>query len=371
MARRREQRRIRYAVVGQGYFAQAKVLPAFANAPNSQLVALFSSDPTKLRRLRGKYGAEYALHYAEYDDFLRSGAVDAVYIALPNHLHCEYTLRAARAGAHVLCEKPMAVTVDECRRMIRACRDARVKLMIGYRLHFEESNMCAVDLATRGRLGELRSFQSSFSYQVKRDNIRTSGEAGGGPLFDLGVYCINAARYLFRDEPEEVFAWSVGGRDRRFREVEEQIAAVLRFPRGRLATFTVGFGSSATSWWELLGTRGGLRADPAYEYDVPLAQTLTVGGRTKEREFAKTDQVAPELIYFSDCVLEDREPEPDGEEGLADVRVIDALHRSVAGDRPVAITERPRVRRPSAKQIIRRPARPQPPLVDAEEPVRE
>ena len=189
---------IGYAVVGQGYFAQEKVLPAFAHArKNSRLVALLSDDPVKQKRLSRRYGAEHALGYDQYDDFLRSGAVDAVYIALPNHLHCEYTERAAAAGVHVLCEKPMALDSAECRRMIRACERAGTKLMIAYRLHFEEANMLAAELAQSGKLGRLRLFASSFSYQVKADNIRTSSEKGGGPLYDLGTYCVNAARYVY------------------------------------------------------------------------------------------------------------------------------------------------------------------------------
>ena len=163
---------IRYAVVGLGYISQNAVLPAFAHARrNSRLAALVSDDPVKLKTLSKKYHVKGTYSYDQYDDCLRH--VDAVYIALPNSMHAEYTIRAANAGVHVLCEKPMAVTVDECQRMIDACDEASVKLMIAYRLHFEQINLTAIDLVRRGRIGDPKFFNSSFSMQVRPGDIRT------------------------------------------------------------------------------------------------------------------------------------------------------------------------------------------------------
>ena len=158
-------RKIRYAVVGLGHIAQVAVLPAFAHASrNSQLVAVVSGDRTKRREIAKQYRLEHAYDYDAFDECLR--VLDAVYIALPNSMHAEYTVRAARAGVHVLCEKPMAVTAGECRQMITACRKADVKLMIAYRLHFEALNLGAIELARRGDLGDLKYFNSSFSMTV-------------------------------------------------------------------------------------------------------------------------------------------------------------------------------------------------------------
>jgi glucose-fructose oxidoreductase len=169
----RGKRKIRYAVVGLGYISQIAVLPAFAHAAkNSELAALVSDDSEKLKKLGRKYRVGRLHRYDEYDALLASGEVDAVYIGLPNHLHHEYTLRAARAGIHVLCEKPMAVTVEECEDMIRACQASNVKLMIAYRLHFEEANLMAIEIANSGRIGELRIFDSVFTNQVEEGNIR-------------------------------------------------------------------------------------------------------------------------------------------------------------------------------------------------------
>src|SRR3954463_8285613 len=168
---------VRYAIVGLGHIAQVAVLPAFAHARrNSRLAALVSDDRTKLAALSKKYGVERTFRYGDYDACLAE--VDAVYIALPNSMHAEYTIRAARAGVHVLCEKPMAVTVDECRRMIAACRKSDVKLMIAYRLHFESLNLAAIEVARRGDIGDLKYFNSSFSMTVRRGDIRTRRATG-------------------------------------------------------------------------------------------------------------------------------------------------------------------------------------------------
>src|SRR6266850_2503007 len=230
---------IRYAVVGLGHIAQTAVLPAFQHASkNSKLVALFSNDATKRKELARKYHVPVVGSYKEYDAFLRSGEIDAVFIAEPNSLHRDFAIRAARAGLHVLCEKPLAVTEEDCRKMMQACQQHQVKLMTAYRLHFEKANLEAIQIVQSGKLGEPRYFNSTFSMQVKPGNIRLRKKMGGGTLYDIGIYCINAARYLFRAEPVEVFAFSAKNDDERFREVDEMTTAVLRFPDERLANFT-------------------------------------------------------------------------------------------------------------------------------------
>ena len=197
-------RKIRYAVVGLGHLAQVAILPAFKTARNSELVSIVSSDATKREELGKKYGLEQVYSYEEYEQALSQ--VDAAYIVLPNHLHKDWCARTARAGVHVLCEKPMAVTEKDCEAMIQSAEENKVKLMIAYRLHFEKGNLEAVQLASSGKLGRLRAFTSEFGQQVAEDNIRLTEpvENGGGPVYDMGVYCINAARYLFRDEPTEI-----------------------------------------------------------------------------------------------------------------------------------------------------------------------
>ncbi|HEX6158107.1 MAG TPA: Gfo/Idh/MocA family oxidoreductase, partial [Burkholderiales bacterium] len=295
-------RLIRYAVVGLGHIAQVAVLPAFGNARrNSKLAALVSGDPLKREQLGKKYDVEHRYSYEQYDECLASG-IDAVYIALPNSMHCEYAVRAARAGKHVLVEKPMALTEDECERMMRAAREANVKLMVAYRLHFERANLEAGEVARSGRIGEPRLFNSTFCTPVVPGNIRVRKDVGGGVLYDIGIYCINAARALFGDEPLEVRAACAGTLD----EVEESVSATLRFSNERLASFTASFGAAKVSEYRLSGTKGDLAVEPAYDYARPLRHRLTLDGEMRERRFAKRDQFAPELLYFSDCILQNR-----------------------------------------------------------------
>ena len=345
--------KVRYAVVGLGNFAQKAILPAFEHArKTSQLVAFVSSDPKKLRKLAKSYDVEHCIDYDGLDALCASDAVDAVYIATPNHTHRGFVERVAPHGVHVLVEKPMAVTEEDCEAMIRVCRDNACKLMVAYRLHFEEANLSAVEIVRKGRIGEPRFFHSTFSFQVRGDNIRTNprGE-GGGPLYDIGTYCINAARYIFRDEPVEVVGMAARGADARFARSDEQVSAILRFPKERLATFTVGFGAAATGFYEVVGDEGKLCVDPAYEYRGELALELTVGeGKSKRKKWKSRDQIAPEIAYFSECILKGVEPEPSGVEGLADVRVIRALYRSIDEGRPVRLDELVKDARPTLAQ---------------------
>jgi glucose-fructose oxidoreductase len=361
-------RKVRYAVVGLGHLAQVAVLPAFANAPNSELVAIVSGDDTKLTKLARKYKVEHAYTYKDYDRALE--AADAVYLVVPNHLHRECAVRAAQAGVHVLCEKPMAVTEKECKQMIKAADDHHVKLMIAYRLHFEESNLQAIELAQSGKLGEARFFESAFAQQVVAENIRLTEpvERGGGPIYDMGVYCINAARYLFRAEPTSVAAFSASNREKRFRKGGEMTSVVMEFPGSRLASFTCSFGAAEISRYTLVGTKGCLTAQPAYNYSMALGQQITLGEKTTAKKFPKRDQFAPQLIYFSDCILRNKTPEPSGWEGLADVRIVQAIYESIRTGKKVTLSAFHRKKRPGMKQEMRRPAHGKPSTIKAESP---
>ena len=359
---------IRYAVVGLGHIAQAAVLPAFAHASTtSRLVALVSDDQEKLQVLGDRYGVEQRVSYDDFDSLLQGGEVDAVYIALPNHLHREYTERAAAAGVHVLCEKPMAVTEQDCRAMIRTCEDNGVLLMVAYRLHFEPANLKAAALAREGALGDVRIFNSVFTMQVKEGNIRLRQETGGGTLYDIGIYCISAARAVFRSEPIEVFAFAASTGEKRFREVDEMTTAVLRYPDERLATFTVSFGAADVSAYSVVGTSASLRVEPAYEYAGALKHHLTRDEKTRTTSFRKRDQFAAELDYFSRCIRRGKMPEPSGAEGLADVQIIEALLRSALTGRPVGLDIVPD-RLPTQEQEYAMPATGKPMLVNVEAP---
>lgn len=354
-------------MVGLGHIAQIAVLPAFENAKETcELTAFISDDPEKIEQLSSTYNVANAWSYEDYNKALVSGKFDAVYIALPNDMHKEFTIKAAQAGIHILCEKPMAMNANECESMLQAAEENKVKLMIAYRLHFEKANMTAVTMIKEGKIGDPRVFNTSFTMQVREGNIRTQEEHGGGPLMDIGIYCINAARYLFQDEPTEVIAISAKSNDPRFEEIEETVSAVLKFPGNRLASFACSFGASDMGRFEVIGSEGSLTLDPAYEYAVELELKLKTGSEVHTSKLGKHDQFAPELLHFADSILTGQEPRPSGYEGLNDLRVIDAIRESIRTGHAVTIKPTRKASKPDKDLIIEKPGVEKPELINVE-----
>jgi glucose-fructose oxidoreductase len=265
---------------------------------------------------------------------------------------------AAKYGVHVLCEKPMAVTSEDCLSMISEAEKNNIQMMIAYRLHFESANLEAIKIAQSKRIGDLKVFNSIFTMQVKdHNNIRLEeSDKGGGPLYDIGIYCINAARYLFKAEPIEVFAMSANSKDSRFKKVDELVSCVLKFPEGRLATFSVSFGAFASADYDLIGTKGRVRLEKGYQYAKSMTLKIYEEKKIISKKYPKKDQFAPELIYFSDCIQKKKKPEPSGEEGLADVKIIEALLLSIDLGAPITLDEINKKTRPSENQKITRPS---------------
>lgn len=361
-------KQVRYAVVGLGYIAQAAVLPAFAHArKNSVLKAIVSGNATKLAGVGDKYNVPVRVSYDDLEVAL--AGVDAVYIATPNTMHAEQAIRAARQGVHVLCEKPLAVTEEDCRKMIETCRLANVKLMTAYRLHFEPLTLEMLESIRSGRIGRVRFLSSAFAMQAAPGGIRTRPETGGGTLFDLGIYCINAARMILGDEPDAVTAIGFDGASERMPGVDHTTTALLRYPGERLASFTSSFVSADLASLHIVGTEGHIHMDPAYEYASPLQYTVTVDDKTTKHRGRKRDQFAAELLYFSDCILKNKDPEPSGEEGARDVRIVNALYESSRSGETVKLPTLPPEPWPEPSQAINRPpVRQMPELIAAEKP---
>lgn len=364
-------KKIRYAVIGLGYIAQAAVLPAFKNArKNSELVALVSGDKEKLRVLGEKYKVSKRYLYSEFEECLRSGEVDAVYICTPNFYHRNIAETAAKYGVHVLCEKPMAINTEDCISMINESEKNNTLLMIAYRLHFEAANLEAIKIAQSKKIGELKIFNSVFTMQVKDlNNIRLEEtDKGGGPLYDIGIYCINAARYLFKAEPTEVFAMTANSKDSRFKKTDESVSVVMKFPEERLATFSISFGAFYSGDYELIGSKGRLRLEKGYGYNNSMSLKTYEDRKIITKKYPKRDQFSPELIYFSDCIQKKRKPEPSGEEGLADIKIIEAILLSIDLGSPITLDEMNKRQRPTESQKITRPGLIRPKLVNAISP---
>ncbi|HEY6729149.1 MAG TPA: Gfo/Idh/MocA family oxidoreductase [Polyangiaceae bacterium] len=357
-------KKVRYAVVGAGNIAQVAVLPAFAHArENSELVALISGDAEKREELGKRYSIATLGGYDDLERVLETARADAVYICTPNTEHRDLAVRAADRGVHVLCEKPLATSVEDCEAMGEACARNGVYLMVAYRLHFEAANLKAIEIARSGELGEPRLFSSFFSHVVRSGDIRRDPEVGGGACYDLGVYCINAVRHLFAAEPIEVSAQVVEKNG-----ADDTTTVLLRFPDDRLAHFCVSNSVAGVSSYRIAGDRGDLRLEPAFEYAEGNTHYLTVDEKTKRNAFPKSDQFAPELIYFSQCILDQRVPEPSVEEGICDIRVVEAILASARTGKPVKLPPYQRRERPSADQEIRKPPISKPDTVNAPSP---
>lgn len=336
-------KQVGYAIVGLGSYGLGQIIPQFAHCRLSRLTALVSGDPAKARRVAAEHGVPERSIYG-YDDFDRirdNPDVDVVYVVLPNSMHAEYTIRAAEAGKHVLCEKPMAVSSAECEAMIAACRKADRRLMIGYRSHFEPHNVHAMKLAREQAVGRSRFLQSEHGFPIGDPaQWRLNRElAGGGSMMDIGIYSVQALRYMAGEEPVSVVATEQTDRsDPRFREVEDRVSWSFLYPSG-----LVGHGfssySSGHSHIRLTGDKGWIDMEPATPYGGH-AMRMRAGGETKDvtpPPGPAVNQFVGQLDHMAECVLEGREPIVAGDEGLRDMKIIEAIYRSAAEGRRIAL----------------------------------
>jgi predicted dehydrogenase len=339
MSKTLSDQKIRYAVVGLGHVCQTAVLPAFEHTDNSELCALVSRDAAKGNRLAQRYGVDVTGTSDELERVLAESRADAVYITTPTALHRAHTERAARAGVHVLCVKPMAQTVSDGQAMIAACQTAGVKLMIAYPLHFDEASLDAIAIARGGQLGVPRLFMSLLTSPVQDGDSCSQQQLSGGAAHDLGIDPINTARHLFGAEPIAAFSTSARGQHS-LHDVDTTTSATLVFEDDRIAQFSVSLGSSHVSAYRLVGDKGDLQLEPAYAHDTPLRQLLSIGHNSVERRFVQHDPFAATLRAFSRAILENGDVAT-GEEGLADVRVIEALLESHRTERLVRLPRWP------------------------------
>ena len=343
-------RRTGFAIVGLGRLALEEILPAFGEAKSCKITALVSGDREKALRVAQQYGVKESsvYDYKTYDRLADNPEVDVIYIVLPNGLHEEYTVRGAKAGKHILCEKPMANTPEEAERMIKACKDANRKLMIAYRIQYEPFNnsvkkMVRASLgeggADKGELGMVKLLTMTNTQNQGGDLTQwrlNKPLAGGGSLPDIGLYCLNTARFLIGEEPIEISGaqiYSTPG-DPRFREVEETVSWMMRFPSGIMANCSCSYGAHNTKQYQVHGEKAWAQMDPAFSYH---GLRLQVGRKSpsdpqaegvEDRRLSEKNQFALEMDHMATCVQENKTPFTPGEEGLQDQRLMAAIYES-------------------------------------------
>ncbi|WP_420595302.1 Gfo/Idh/MocA family oxidoreductase [Deinococcus sp.] len=335
------EQRVGYAVVGIGQLTQEELLPAFGTAKRSRLAAFVTGEKAQMLPLaRGQGLTEADVYsYDEFEQLAGRDDVQAIYIVTPNDLHREFTERAAKIGKHVLCEKPMSVSVTDAEAMVQACQSAGVKLMVAYRCQYAPQHWAARELIQGGQLGDVRVL-SSVNGQLLSDpsswrlNLK---EAGGGPLPDVGLYSINTARFWLGVEPTEVFAYTYQPTDDpRFKQVEESVTWIMRFPNGVTLNCVSSYDILMTRTLRAVGPKGSVYMNPAFDY---AGLKLEVGSKDGEtvKQIKDQDQFTLEIDHFSACIQEDKTPFTPGEEGVQDHRIMAAIYESARTGRPVSL----------------------------------
>jgi len=333
-------KKLGWALVGLGNLSINQLLPAFAKCEKSKLVALVSGNLDKATKLAARYGVnpKNIYNYQTYDTIRDNPEVDVIYVVLPNSMHAEYTIRAAEAGKHILCEKPMANTPQECQQMIDAARKANRRLMIGYRLRYELHNREMIRIAREKELGLLKVILADAGFNIGDPNQwrLKKAMAGDGSLMHIGIYALNAARYISGEEPSEVTALSyTTPGDPRFKEVEETINFQLRFPSGVLANCTSSYGAGLNRF-RGVATEGWFELEPALSY-TGLRMRVGRGGKLEERAHPQRDHFAAEMDHLSECIRNNTEPLTPGEEGLRDLKVMMAIYEATRAGQTIKL----------------------------------
>ncbi len=335
-------KKLGYCIVGLGRISVGHFMPGLLQSQHGRVTGLVSGHPDKAQKLAAQYKvpADSIYTYDQYDKIRDNSEIDAVYIGLPNSMHAEYTIRAAKAGKHVLCEKPMAATVADSRAMIAACAGAKKKLMIAYRCQLEPVNLKAIALIRSGAIGQVQAIESANGFNIQSGEWRLDKKlAGGGPLMDVGIYSLNACRYLTGEEPQVLSAYSsVIDHDGRFNQVEENIGWTMRFPSGIVASCNTSYGADMDGYYKVHGAKDVIELSPAFGYQG-IHMTGTIAGPDGKQPLDMPEpihdpqQFTMEADYFADCIANDKPVKMSGEEGLRDMELMMQIYRS-AGVKP-------------------------------------
>jgi predicted dehydrogenase len=356
------ERRLGFAIVGLGRLALEEIMPAFAQCKLTKPTALVSGDAAKANQIAEQYGIkpQNIYNYQNYDNLRNNPDVDVIYIVLPNSMHREYTVRGAKAGKHILCEKPMATTVEDCKEMIDACKQANRKLMIAYRCQYEPHHRAMIQMIRNKELGSVRLIQADNGQNQGGDLNQwrlKRALAGGGCLPDVGIYCLNATRYLTGEEPIEISArtFSTPG-DPRFKEVEESVTFQLQFPSGVLAICSTSYGIHEARRFRVFGSNAWGQLDPAFSYNglrmmvSRKSSTNNMAENVTEVRMSEKNQFALEMDHMADCVIANKQPHTPGEEGLQDQKLMALIYQAAQTGKTITL---PRV---SGLDVTRGPA---------------
>ncbi|MEZ6097482.1 MAG: Gfo/Idh/MocA family oxidoreductase [Pirellulaceae bacterium] len=317
---------VNLAIVGLGGLSTNQIAPALQSTKYAKLAGIVTGTPEKAERWQEKYGIPRAnvYNYDNYDKLVDNDGIDAVYIVLPNGMHKEYTVRAAAAGKHVLCEKPMANSSAECQEMIDACKKHNRKLAIGYRCQFEPHHRHCIELARSEKYGKLKAIEAGFGFRIGDPNQwRLNGKlAGGGALMDVGIYALQACRYLTGEEPVRITAQETKTDPKKFAEVDETITWTMTTPSGVNCYCSTSYAFNGINRFNAYAENGSFGLDPAFSYSG-----ITGYEGRQEIKLDNIDQFAAEMDAFAQCVLEDRPSSVPGEEGLRDLLAVEAIYR--------------------------------------------
>jgi predicted dehydrogenase len=339
--------RIGYAIVGIGELTMGQIMPAFGSCKYAKPVALVSGDAAKAKKVAAQHGIpeKNIYNYQNFDQIKNNPEIDAVYIVLPNSMHEEFVIRAAKAGKHVLCEKPMATSSKEAQNMIDACKKAGKKLMIAYRIQYEPNNRLMMQWTREKHFGKVKVINS-----VNVQNIGDPNQwrlkkalAGGGSLPDIGLYCINTNRFLTGEEPNMVSAMThTDAGDPRFKEVEDKVMFQMFFPSGTVANNTASYSVHDAKHYRCYADNGGwFGMDPAFNYNGLKTEASQAQGKLEFKQniiVGEKQQFALEMDHFAQCIMENKEPYTPGEEGLQDHKIMEAIYESARSGKPVKLS---------------------------------
>ncbi|QEG23121.1 Gfo/Idh/MocA family protein [Mariniblastus fucicola] len=321
------------AMVGLGSLSTNQIAPALQKTKRCKLAAIVSGTAAKREKWSKQYdlAPEHIYTYETFDKIAEDETVDIIYVVLPNGMHCEYTVRAAKAGKHVFCEKPMAISSVECRQMIDACEKAERLLGIGYRCQFEPHHRRCIELAESKTFGDIKGITGGFGFKIGDPTQWRLNKklAGGGPLMDVGIYALQACRYLTGLEPELITATQTKTDPVKFAEVEETLSWTMKMGDVNCSLMTT-YAFNGINNFHAYCDNGNFGLDPAFNYSG-------IKGKSSKGpiEFEQVDHFAAELDHFAECISNGTELRVPGETGLQDLLIMEAIFK--AADSGLAI----------------------------------